>query len=91
MTQPHPNNPMHGITLEMVLKYLEKRYGWEKMFKQVPIQCFLHDPSIKSSLIFLRRTPWARTEVEKMYLHAFKLTLKAPKRGHLAPPPRPRS
>jgi uncharacterized protein (DUF2132 family) len=75
-TRPHANNPMHGITLEMVLNYLVKRYGWEKMFKQIPLQCFLHDPSIKSSLIFLRRTPWARAEVEKMYLAAFKIRPK---------------
>ena len=71
--RPHTNNPMHGITLEMVLTYLVKRYGWPAMFKEVELRCFLNDPSIKSSLIFLRRTPWARVEVENMYLRAFKL------------------
>lgn len=75
--RPHANNPMHGITLEMVLTYLVRRYGWPHLFKAIPIRCFFNDPSIKSSLIFLRRTPWARAEVEKMYLAAFKIRPKA--------------
>ncbi|MBC8503972.1 MAG: DUF2132 domain-containing protein [Chloroflexi bacterium] len=68
MTNPQPNNPLHGITLEMMLNWLVDQYGWEKLGKWIPIQCFRNDPSIKSSLKFLRRTPWARQKVEDLYL-----------------------
>jgi uncharacterized protein (DUF2132 family) len=61
-------DPLHGITLERMLNELVKEVGWEHMGYLVPINCFLIDPSIKSSLKFLRKTPWARTKVEKMYL-----------------------
>jgi uncharacterized protein (DUF2132 family) len=63
-----PKNPLHGVTLAMILEQLVERLGWESMGKCVPIRCFTHDPSIKSSLQFLRRTPWARAEVEALYL-----------------------
>ncbi|PSJ47274.1 hypothetical protein C7H85_00070 [Zobellella endophytica] len=63
-----PNNPLHGITLEALLTELVERYGWEELARRVNINCFKKDPSIKSSLKFLRRTPWARTEVEALYL-----------------------
>ena len=63
-----PNNPLHGVTLEMILQYLVKNYGWEKMGQRININCFNNDPSIKSSLKFLRRTPWARKKVEDLYL-----------------------
>ncbi|WP_375055355.1 VF530 family DNA-binding protein [Zobellella sp. DQSA1] len=63
-----PNNPLHGITLEALLTELVERYGWEELARRVNINCFKQDPSIKSSLKFLRRTPWARTEVEALYL-----------------------
>jgi uncharacterized protein (DUF2132 family) len=66
--QPQPNNPLHGITLEMMLKDLVAHYGWEELGQIIEIRCFLFDPSIKSSLTFLRRTPWARTKVENLYL-----------------------
>lgn len=62
------NNPLHGITLEQIINELVARYGWEYLGYQVTIRCFTHDPSVKSSLKFLRRTPWARTKVEKLYL-----------------------
>ncbi len=65
------NNPLHGITLEMMLVQLEKSYGWEYMAERVSINCFKKDPSIKSSLRFLRKTPWARAKVEKMYVDLF--------------------
>jgi uncharacterized protein (DUF2132 family) len=68
MTNPQPNNPLHGITLEMMLNHLVERYDWEKLGRRIPIQCFRNDPSIKSSLKFLRRTPWARQKVEELYL-----------------------
>jgi uncharacterized protein (DUF2132 family) len=71
MTHQHSNDPLHGITLEMMLNRLVERYGWEEMGRLVRINCFNYDPSIKSSLTFLRRTPWARTKVENLYLRAF--------------------
>lgn len=67
-----PNNPLHGVTLEHMLVELEAHYGWEYMGFTINIRCFTHDPSIKSSLKFLRRTPWARTKVEHMYLTMLK-------------------
>lgn len=65
-----PQNPLHGITLETILTQLVKQHGWDELGKQIPIQCFRNDPSIKSSLKFLRRTPWARKKVEEMYLRS---------------------
>ena len=68
MKQQQANNPLHGITLEQILNSLVKRYGWERLGKRIEIRCFNSDPSIKSSLKFLRKTPWARTKVENLYL-----------------------
>ncbi len=62
------SDPMHGITLEMILNRLVERYGWEKLGNKISINCFSKDPSIKSSLTFLRKTPWARKKVENLYL-----------------------
>jgi uncharacterized protein (DUF2132 family) len=62
-------NPLHGKTLEMILNELVEFYGWEQLGIMIEIRCFTHDPSIKSSLTFLRRTPWAREKVEALYLH----------------------
>lgn len=62
------NNPLHGITLEAIITYLVDYYGWEVLAKQIPINCFSHEPSIKSSLKFLRKTQWARDKVESLYL-----------------------
>ena len=59
---------LDGITLEMIVTQLSQRMGWEAMATAVPVRCFTHDPSIKSSLKFLRRTPWARAKVEELYL-----------------------
>ncbi|MDG1660333.1 MAG: VF530 family protein [Winogradskyella sp.] len=64
-----PNNPLHGVKLQLIIEDLVANYGWEYMGYQINIRCFTHDPSVKSSLKFLRRTPWARTRVEKMYLN----------------------
>ncbi|MBL0309967.1 MAG: DUF2132 domain-containing protein [Bacteroidetes bacterium] len=72
MKNPQANNPLHGITLEQILNHLVAQYGWEEMGAQINIRCFNLDPSIKSSLTFLRKTPWARTQVEKMYLESLK-------------------
>lgn len=68
MTGQQPDNPLHGITLEMMLTRLVEHYGWWKMGALIDIRCFNNDPSIKSSLKFLRKTPWARKKVEKLYL-----------------------
>lgn len=65
------NNPLHGITLEKVVVALVDHYGWDKLAQKVNINCFKSDPSVKSSLKFLRKTPWARTEVESLYLATF--------------------
>jgi uncharacterized protein (DUF2132 family) len=72
MANPQPNNPLHGITLEKILLHLVEQYGWEEMGRQINIRCFNHDPSIKSSLTFLRKTPWAREQVEKLYVESLK-------------------
>lgn len=63
-----PNNPLHGKTLEAIVVYLVSYYGWEELGEIIPINCFRKDPSIKSSLKFLRRTQWARDKVEKLYV-----------------------
>lgn len=68
MTTPHPNDPLHGITLEMVLRTMEARHGWDGLAGQIPIRCFLFHPSIRSSLTFLRKTPWARKRLEDWYV-----------------------
>jgi uncharacterized protein (DUF2132 family) len=71
MTQtPQPNNPLHGITLETIVTQLVERYGWEELGRRVPIKCFTNDPSVKSSLKFLRQTAWARKKVEELYLQS---------------------
>jgi len=67
-----PNNPLHGITLEMILTRLVEQYGWEELGKLIVIKCFTDNPGIKSSLKFLRRTPWARKKVEDLYLRSLK-------------------
>ncbi|MHB1075772.1 VF530 family protein [Thiobacillus sp.] len=68
MQEIQPNNPLHGITLEQLLKQLVAYYGWEALGQKIEIRCFTHDPSIASSLKFLRRTPWARDRVESLYI-----------------------
>lgn len=70
MTSTQKNNPLHGLTLEVILTRLVEHYGWEQLGKLIDINCFKNDPSIKSSLKFLRATPWARTRVEELYLRA---------------------
>ncbi|MFA4828500.1 MAG: VF530 family protein [Thermodesulfovibrionales bacterium] len=72
MTEQQSNDPLHGITLEMILTQLVELHGWEKMGRMIRIRCFNNDPSIKSSLQFLRRTPWARNKVEALYLRSKK-------------------
>jgi uncharacterized protein (DUF2132 family) len=62
------NNPLHGLTLELILLQLKAHFGFRKLGQMIPIRCFLLDPSIKSSLVFLRKTEWARLKVEELYL-----------------------
>jgi uncharacterized protein (DUF2132 family) len=71
MNNPQPKNPLHGITLEKVVTRLVEHYGWEKLGQLIDIKCFQIDPSVKSSLIFLRKTEWARKKVEDLYLFTF--------------------
>lgn len=68
----HPNDPLYGKTLKSVLEYLVEEYGWEELGRGIPINCFIKDPSIKSSLVFLRKTPWARDRVENLYIETIK-------------------
>ena len=67
-TNPQLNNPLHGLTLETILKQLIEQYGWLELGERIPIKCFTDNASIKSSLKFLRQTPWARKKVEDLYL-----------------------
>lgn len=71
MNAPRHKDPLHGVTLETILTRLVEKYGWEDMARRIRINCFAKDPSIKSSLTFLRRTPWARQKVEGLYCHGF--------------------
>jgi uncharacterized protein (DUF2132 family) len=66
--EEQPNNPLHGIKLQEILEYLVEKLGWEELGERINIRCFNYDPSIKSSLTFLRKTPWAREKVEELYL-----------------------
>lgn len=68
MSDPQPKNPMHGVTLEEIVNSLVEKYGWEKLSKRLDFRCFKNDPSVKSTLKFLRKAPWARKRVEDLYL-----------------------
>ena len=72
MNNLQPNNPLHGIKLADILEYLVDVYSWEELANQININCFKSNPTIKSSLKFLRRTPWAREKVEQLYLYSLK-------------------
>ena len=63
-------DPLHGVTLERIMTELVAEIGWEELAYRIPVRCFLYDPSIKSSLTFLRKTPWARLKIEQLYLHS---------------------
>ena len=67
MEQPKSKDPLHGVTLEKLLTVLVEKHGWAGLADRVPVRCFMFDPSIKSSLTFLRKTPWARAKVEELY------------------------
>jgi uncharacterized protein (DUF2132 family) len=84
MSEKQPNNPLHGVKLADILAYLVDELGWENMADEIPVRCFQFDPSIKSSLVFLRRTPWARERIEALYLETIKKSKSEPtdKRSH---------
>jgi uncharacterized protein (DUF2132 family) len=81
MSEQQHKDPLHGVTLEIMLNQLVEHHGWKKMGQIIDIRCFNNDPSIKSSLQFLRRTPWARTKVEELYLKYRRNALKKSKPG----------
>ncbi len=78
-----PRNPLHGLTLERIVTDLAAHYGWDELGVRVPVRCFTHDPSVASSLRFLRKTPWAREKVEGLYL----FMLRELRRGGVSDPP----
>ena len=75
-----PRNPLHGVTLEAIVTALQAQYGWAELGARIPVRCFTQDPSVASSLKFLRKTPWAREKVEGLYL--FMLREQARKLRH---------
>jgi len=77
MNDEHKNNPLHGITLQAILERLVEHYGWRELYNFVEIRCFYNDPSVSSSLKFLRKTPWARKKVEDLYIDMIKSEGKA--------------
>ncbi|MCJ7581665.1 MAG: VF530 family protein [Candidatus Aminicenantes bacterium] len=81
MSDQQPKDPLHGVTLEMMINHLVEHHGWEKLGQIITIRCFTNDPSIKSSLQFLRKTPWARTKVEDLYLKHSRIVLKKTQRS----------
>jgi len=74
MANASANDHLHGVTLEMILQELSAHYGWAELGRRIDIRCFNFDPSVKSSLQFLRRTPWARAKVEELYLYYRRTT-----------------
>lgn len=67
-----PDNPLHGVTLQHIVECLADHYGWAELGHLIPIRCFTHEPSVSSSLKFLRRTPWARAKVEALYVETWR-------------------
>jgi len=90
---PSSKDPLHGVTLEMLLTRLVEVYGWEELGRKIKIRCFNYDPSIKSSLQFLRKTPWARAKVEDLYLKHIRVSSRQAPPGSsdaaLSEPPQP--
>lgn len=87
-TSRQPGNPLHGITLEAILTALASHYGWEELGQRIRIRCFTSEPSVASSLKFLRRTPWAREKVESLYLFMLREVKRTSPPQHNFPPPR---
>ncbi|HAV14308.1 MAG TPA: transporter [Opitutae bacterium] len=70
--QDQPNNPLHGYTLEQIVISLSDYYGWDELAERIPVRCFMFDPTVKSSLKFLRRTPWARKKIEDLFVYTLE-------------------
>ena len=87
-TPDQPDNPLHGITLETIVTALAAHYGWEELGQRISIRCFTSDPGVKSSLKFLRKTPWAREKVESLYLFMLREIRRASPTVHNFPPPK---
>lgn len=83
-----PGNPLHGVKLETMVSELAAHYGWDELGQRINIRCFTHDPSVASSLKFLRKTPWARDKVESLYLFMLREIRRAGPTVHNFPPPR---
>ena len=83
-----PSNPLHGVTLEAIVSALAAHYGWEELGQRISIRCFVSEPSVASSLKFLRKTPWAREKVESLYLFVLREVRRASPPVHNFPPPR---
>ena len=75
-----PRNPLHGLTLEAIVTALVTHYGWKELGQRIPVRCFISDPSVSSSLKFLRKTPWAREKVEGLYLFMLREQQRQPNR-----------
>ena len=88
MTETDNKDPLHGMTLERILTLLVEAYGWAGLAELIPLRCFSNDPSVKSSLVFLRRTPWARAKVEALYLGKLG-SRRTPGRRGPRPKPKP--
>lgn len=90
-SEEQPNNPLHGVKLATILEVLTEEYSWEELYEMVNINCFKSNPSIKSSLKFLRRTPWARERIEGIYLKLLRNKKKGPlqKKKPLTPEKKP--
>ena len=83
-----PGNPLHGVTLETIVSALVSHYGWDELGKRISIRCFVSEPSVASSLKFLRKTPWAREKVEGLYLYMLREIRRTSPTVHNFPPPR---
>ena len=84
-----PGNPLHGVKLEAIVSALAEHYGWENLGQRINIRCFTSEPSVASSLKFLRKTPWAREKVESLYLFMLREIRRTGPTVHNFPPPRP--
>lgn len=87
-TSQQPGNPLHGVTLEAIVTALANHYGWDDLGQRIHIRCFTSEPSVASSLKFLRKTPWAREKVESLYLFMLREDKRSRPSIHNFPPPR---
>ena len=86
-----PGNPLHGVTLEAIVTALAEHYGWDELGQRINIRCFTSEPSVPSSLKFLRKTPWAREKVEGLYLFMLREVRRSSPPVHNFPPPKPKA